>query len=56
MKNKKGFISISIIYTFLILFILIMFSIIISYSNRANMISSIVEEAKESLKEINNKG
>lgn len=49
MTRKKGFISISIIYSFLILFLLIMFSILISYSNRISMVSSIVNEAKEVL-------
>lgn len=53
MKDKRGFMSISIIYSFLILFLLLLFSIVISYSNRVNMISSVVGEAKDALKEIN---
>lgn len=47
--NKKGFVSISIIYSFLILFLLLMLSIIASYSNRLNLLSSIVEEAKTNI-------
>lgn len=54
MKNKKGFMSISIVYSFLILFLLLMFSIIVSYSNRVNMISSLVGESKVILKGLKN--
>lgn len=46
MKDKKGFMSISIIYSFLILFLLLMLSIVASYGNRINLISSVVEDAK----------
>lgn len=49
MKEKKGFMSISIIYSFLVLFLLLMFSIVISFSNRINMITSIVNDAKEEI-------
>lgn len=52
MKSKKGFMSISIVYSFLILFLLLMFSIVVSYSNRVNMISSLVGESRAILKKV----
>ena len=46
MKDKKGFMSISIIYSFLILFLLLLVSILASYANRINLVTSVVEDAK----------
>lgn len=46
---KKGFISISIIYTFLIAFLAISLAIISSYVVRYNYISSIVNDARAEL-------
>lgn len=47
--NKKGFFSVAIIYSFLILFIVILLSIVASYMLRDNLINNIVSEAKMEL-------
>ena len=52
--NKKGFMSISIIYSFLILFLLLMFSIVISYSNKLSQLQYISNEAKDGIMNLKN--
>ncbi len=47
--NKKGFFSVSIIYSFLILFILLMLGIVSSYVVRDTLIGSVVKKAQENL-------
>ncbi len=47
--NKKGFFSISIIYSFLILFILLMLGIVSSYVVRNTLIGDIVESAQNDI-------
>lgn len=44
--NDNGFISISVIYAFLILFILLMLGIIGSYITRNNLLVNLIQEAK----------
>ncbi|MEG2457834.1 MAG: hypothetical protein RSB41_02980, partial [Bacilli bacterium] len=43
---KKGFISMSLVYSFLILFLLLMLVIVWSNMSRENLLNSIVKEAK----------
>ncbi len=46
---KKGIISMSVIYTFLILFILTITTILSSYITKNNLIREIIIEAKEEI-------
>ena len=46
---KKGIISMSVIYTFLILFILTMTTILSSYIIRNNLVREVINEAKEEI-------
>ena len=46
---KKGVISMSVIYTFLVLFILTMTTILSSYIIRNNLIREVIIEAKEEI-------
>ncbi len=46
---KKGIISMSVIYTFLILFILTMTTILSSYVIRNNLVKEVINEAKEEI-------
>lgn len=46
---KKGIISMSVIYTFLILFILTMTTILSSYVIRNNLVKEVISEAKEEI-------
>lgn len=46
---KKGVISMSVIYTFLVLFILTMTTILSSYIIRNNLIREVINEAKEEI-------
>lgn len=46
---KKGIISMSVIYTFLILFILTMTTTLSSYIIRNNLIKEVINEAKEEI-------
>ena len=46
---KKGIISMSVIYTFLILFILIMTTILSSHIIRNNLVKEVINEAKEEI-------
>lgn len=46
---KKGFISMAVVYTFLILFLLILFSILSSYLFRMNMVDVVTNKVKEEL-------
>ena len=55
MDYKKGFISISIVYTFLILFIFLMLAILASYISRENLLSKIVNQSKEIIYKEKNK-
>ncbi len=47
--NKKGFISVSIIYSFLILFLILLLGILSTYVQRENMIDKIVIQVKADL-------
>ena len=44
---KKGFISISVVYTFLILFVFLMLAILASYISRENLLSRLVSQSKD---------
>ena len=46
---KKGIISMSVIYTFLILFVLTMTTILSSYIIRNNLVREVINEAKEEI-------
>ena len=46
---KKGIISMSVIYTFLILFVLTMTTILSSYIIRNNLVKEVINEAKEEI-------
>ena len=46
---KKGIISMSVIYTFLILFILTMTTILSSYVIRNNLVKEVINEVKEEI-------
>ena len=48
-KMKNGIISMSVIYTFLILFILTMTTILSSYVIRNNLVKEVINEAKEEI-------
>lgn len=47
--NKKGFFSVAVVYSFLILFIMLLFMIVSSYLVRDNLINNIVNDAKTEL-------
>ena len=47
--NKKGFISTALVYTFLLIFLLLMTTILASYVNRNNYIDKLTMEVKEEL-------
>ena len=44
---KKGFISISVVYTFLILFVFLMLAILASYISRENLLSKLINQSKD---------
>lgn len=44
MNNKKGFISMALVYSFFIIFLFIMFSIIRTYSNKNSFLEAIEQE------------
>lgn len=46
---KKGIISMSVIYTFLILFVLTMTTILSSYIIRNNLVKEVINEVKEEI-------
>lgn len=48
---KKGFISMAVVYSFLIVFLVIMLSLLTTYVNRNNYINRVVNETKEYLNE-----
>lgn len=48
-RMKKGIISMSVIYTFLILFVLTMTTILSSYIIRNNLVKEVINEAKEEI-------
>lgn len=48
-RMKKGIISMSVIYTFLILFVLTMTAILSSYIIRNNLVKEVINEAKEEI-------
>ena len=52
MKKKKGFASMAIVYTFLIVFLVLMASFLSSYVNRNKFNDKVISEVKE---ELNNK-
>lgn len=49
MKNKNGFISVAIVYSFLIVFVMLLFGIMTTYLSRNNHINKIVTSAKVEL-------
>lgn len=51
MKNKDGFISMTLVYTFLILFMFIMLAIINSYTQKNHFLDTIDSKINEDLKE-----
>jgi len=54
MKNNKGFISISVVYSFFLVFIAIVMSIIVVYSNRRVLINEVKNNIRDSIENINN--
>ena len=48
---KKGFVSMAVVYTFLIIFLVIMVAILNSYINRSNFVNKIVTDTKVYLNE-----
>ena len=48
---KKGFVSTAVVYTFLIIFLLVISSLLTTYLNRYNHIIRIIEETKSMLNE-----
>ena len=46
---KKGFVSTAVVYTFLIIFLLLMSTILVSYINRTNYTSKLSQETKDYL-------
>ena len=49
MKNKKGFISMAVVYSFVIVFLLVMLSLLTSYAYRSSLIVTQVKEVKQNL-------
>lgn len=49
MKNKKGFISMAVVYSFVIVFLLVMLSLLTSYAYRSSLIGTQVKEVKQNL-------
>ncbi len=52
MKNKDGFFSIAIMYSFLVVFIMLLFTIISSYLVSDNLVNNIVNDAKAELENV----
>ena len=52
---KKGFISISVVYAFLILFVFLMLAILASYISRENLLSKLIGQSKDIIYKDNNK-
>ena len=50
--NKKGFISMTIIYTFLLLLIFTLLSMLVLYSQKTKTLNSMVQEAKLNAKSV----
>ena len=50
MKNKKGFISMSLVYTFLILFLFVMLAILRTYSRNNKILTTFSERINSDLK------
>jgi len=50
MKNNKGFISISVVYSFFLVFIAIVMSVILAYSSRRLMLNEIKNDVRNTLK------
>lgn len=48
---KKGFISMAVVYSFLIVFLIIMTSLLNVYINRNNFIDTLVKDVKNQLNE-----
>lgn len=48
---KKGFISITVIYSFLLLFIFTLLTLLVLYTQKTRLIDTVVYEAKENLKD-----
>lgn len=48
---KKGFVSTAVVYTFLIIFLLVIASFLTTYVNRNNYINRIIDETKTLLNE-----
>ena len=49
MKNKNGFVSMTLVYTFLILFLFLMLSVLNSYSFKNKYLEAIDDKIKERL-------
>ncbi len=47
--KKNGFVSMSVVYGFIIVFIILMLSLLTSYSMRNRLVSSQIDEVKEEL-------
>lgn len=49
MSNKKGFISMATVYTFLIVYLLVLASILSKYVARNNLVTGLSKDTKEVL-------
>lgn len=49
MNSKKGFISMATVYTFLIVFLLVLASILSKYTARNNLVNGLSRSVKEEL-------
>jgi len=49
--NKDGFVSMAVIYTFIIVFVLIILSLLSLYAFRNKVINNLVEDVKTNLNE-----
>lgn len=47
--NRKGFISMAVVYTFIVVFILLMLSLISLYAYRNKVVNNEVDDVKEIL-------
>ena len=48
-KDKNGFISMTVVYSFIIIFVLLMLSLLSAYAFRNNIIKNQIDEVKDSL-------
>ncbi len=52
MKNKNGFISMAVVYSFILVFVLVMISLLNAYAYRNNVINSQIIEVKNELNKV----